>query len=148
MRLKFEDGGYLNFDLLQFAWCRGLSVCSPAPANHRCPRPNELLHRRWEADLIKLCLMHISVSFSRYIVWGSPFMNICEVVGYRDDVLLVDNWFVKSQQSDVILEGGGVVRLVDCLASDLVVLVRQPLALVAHVPFTEANLKFRQCGLF
>ena len=75
-------------------------------------------------------------------------MNICEVVGYRDDVLLVDNWFVKSQQSDVILEGGGVVRLVDRLAPDLVVLVRQPLALVSHVPLTQANLKFRQCGLF
>ena len=69
-------------------------------------------------------------------------MNICEVVGYRDDVLLVDNWFVKSQQSDVILEGGGVVRLVDRLAPDLVVLVRQPLTLVPDVPLTKTNLKF------
>ena len=91
-----------------------------------------------------------SVSFSRSTSFGDPHSsNIeeCEVVSYRDDVLLVDNWLVKSQQSDVILEGGGVVRLVDGLAPDLVVLVRQPLALVAHIPLTQANLKFRQCGL-
>ena len=74
-------------------------------------------------------------------------MNICEVVGYRDDVLLVDNWFVKSQQSDVILEGGGVVRLVDRLAPDLVVLVGKLLALVPHIPLTQANLK-SHTGLF
>ena len=88
-----------------------------------------------------------SVSFSRSTSFGDPHSSNIEEC-YRDDVLLVDNWLVKSQQSDVILEGGGVVRLVDRLAPDLVVLVRQPLALVAHIPLTQANLKFRQYCLF
>ena len=68
----------------------------------------------------------------------------CGVVSYRDDVLFVDNWLVKSQQSDVILERGRVVRFMDRLASDLVVLVWQPLALVSDVPLTKANLKFQR----
>ena len=66
---------------------------------------------------------------------------------YRDDVLLVDHWLVKSQQSDVILEGGRVVGLVHGLAADLVVLVGKLLALVPHIPLTQANLK-SHTGLF
>ena len=77
-----------------------------------------------------ICLFHLS---------GIPID-----VSYRDDVLFVDNWLVKSQEGDVILECGRVVRLVDCLAPDLVVLVRQPLALVSHVPLTKANLNFQE----
>ena len=66
----------------------------------------------------------------------------CKFVSYRDDVLLVDHWLVKSEESDVILECGRVVRLVDGLAPDLVVLVGQLLALVSHIPLTKANLTF------
>ena len=66
---------------------------------------------------------------------------------YRDDMLLVDHWLVKSQQSDVILEGGRVVGLVHGLAADLVVLVGKLLALVPHIPLTQANLK-SHTGLF
>ena len=73
---------------------------------------------------------HSSIPYSRY------------QVSYRDDVLLVDHWLVKSEESDVILECGRVVRLVDGLAPDLVVLVWQLLALVSHIPLTKANLRF------
>ena len=61
LQMSFEHVNHLNFDFLKLAWSRGLSVCCSSPTNHRCPRPNELLHRRWEADLIKVCLMDLFV---------------------------------------------------------------------------------------
>ena len=79
---------------------------------------------------------HSSVPYSRY-----PINNKCKFVGYRDDVLLVDDRLVKSEESDVILECGRVVRLVDGLAPDLMVLVGKLLALVSHIPLTKANLR-------
>ena len=59
-------------------------------------------------------------------------------------MLLVDDRLVKSEESDVILECGRVVRLVDGLAPDLVVLVWQLLALVSHIPLTKADLRIMQ----
>ena len=78
----------------------------------------------------------LSVPYSRY-----PINTKCKFVSYRDDVLLVDDRLVKSEESDVILECGRVVRLVDGLAPDLVVLVGKLLALVSHIPLTKANLR-------
>ena len=72
---------------------------------------------------------------------------------------LVDHRLIESQQGNVILECDGVERLVflfafyrhlECcrvvllvngLALDLMVFVRQPLALVSHVPLSQTDLK-------
>ena len=131
---------HLNFDLLQLARSGRLSMRGSPPTDYSCPRADELLHRRWEADLVKVSCYQSGCKTQ--VFWMQSQFDI-----YRDDMLLVDHWLVKSQQSDVILEGGRVVGLVHGLAADLVVLVGKLLALVPHIPLTQANLK-SHTGLF
>ena len=55
-------------------------------------------------------------------------------------MLLVGDGFPELDEGDVVLEGGGVVVGVDFLPLDLVVLVRELLALLLHVPLAEPHL--------
>ena len=55
-------------------------------------------------------------------------------------MLLVGDGFPELDEGDVVLEGGGVVVGVDFLPLDLVILVRELLALLLHVPLAEPHL--------
>ncbi len=76
---------------------------------------------------------------------GRLFGELLILIGQADgdDVFLVDDITVESQQGDVVLEVGWVVARMNLLTLDVVVLVRVRLARVPHIPLAQSDPQAR-----